>query len=325
MYLFGCPEARAPLAAVVVCLVCVSTAEPVSGQTYPNRPVRLLANPPGGAPDFVARTLGPALSAKLGQQVVVDNRPAVAAIETAARAQPDGHTLVITGSALWLLPYLRDRVPWHPTRDFSPITEAIRSPLIFIVHPAVPAKSVQDLIALAKLRPGDINYGSTATGTLPHIAAELFKSMAGVDIVRVGYKGAGPALIAIAGGEVQTAFATPSSVMPHIAANRVRALAVTSLKPSALAPGLPTVASTVPGYEAESIVGVFAPAKTPAAIIALVNEQIAAILISAEIKAKVLSTGAETVGGTPEQLMSTIQGEMTRLGRVIKASQIREQ
>jgi tripartite-type tricarboxylate transporter receptor subunit TctC len=300
-------------------------ASPAYAQAYPNKPVRLLSNPPGGAPDYVARLVLPALSAALGQQVIVDNRPAAAAIETAAKAAPDGYTILITGSALWLLPFLRDQVPWHPTKDFEPITAAITSPLILVVHPAVPVKSVKELIDVAKAKPGELNYGSTSTGTLPHVAAELFRAMTGVNIVRVTYKSAGPALIAIASGEVQTAFATPSSAIPHMTAGRVRALAVTSKDPSALAPGLPTVAASVPGYEAASIVGFFAPAKTPPAIIERLHQHLATILKSPDVKEKVLKTSAETVGDSPAQFAATLRSEMARLGKVIKASQIREQ
>ena len=302
-----------------------AVVSPARAQAYPTRPVRLLSNPPGGAPDFVARLISPALSSALGQQVIIDNRPAAVAIETAAKAAPDGYTFVITGSALWLLPFLRDQVPWQPMRDFAPVVATMTSPLILVVHPAVPAKSVKELIELARAKPGELNYGSTSSGTLPHIAAELFKAMTGVKIVRVAYKSAGPALVAIAGGEVQTAFATPSSAMPHIATGRVRALAVTSAAPTALAPGLPTVASTVPGYEAVSIVGVFAPARTPEKIIAQLNGEIGTILRLPDVKEKIFKTGAEPVGDTPAHFGATVQSEIKRLGQVIKASRIQEQ
>ncbi len=303
-------------------LSCASIA---CAQSYPNKPIRVLANPTGGAPDFVARLLAPALSGSLGQQVIVDNRRAAVAIESAAKAPADGYTLVITGSALWLLPFLRDNVPWDPIRDFAPITVATSSPTILVVHPASPAKSVKELIALAKARPGELNYASTATGTLPHIAAELFRAMTGVNLTRVAYKGAGPALIAIAGGEVQTAFATTSSAMPHIKAGRLRGLAVTSAEPSSLVPGLPTVASTVPGYVAVSIIGVFAPARTPELIVKRLNQEIVRVLNTADAREMFFNTGAETVGGSPALLTSTIEAEMRRLGKVIKGAGIREE
>lgn len=297
----------------------------VSAQSYPNKPVRVLANPIGGAPDFAARLVAPALSARLGQPVIVDNRRAPVAIEAAAKAPPDGYTIVITGSALWLLPFLRANVPWDPVRDFSPITVATSSPTLLVVHPALAASSVKELIALAKAKPGALNYGSTATGTLPHIAAELFKAMTGVNLTRVAYKGAGQALIAIAGGEVQTAFATTSSAMPHVRAERLRALAVTSATPSVLVPGLPTVAATVPGYEAVSIIAVFVPARTPEAIAKRLNLELARILGTAEARERFFNTGVEAIGGSPAQLAATVKSEMARLGRVIHDAGIREE
>jgi tripartite-type tricarboxylate transporter receptor subunit TctC len=304
-------------------VMLVATA--VSAQSYPNKPIRVLANPPGGAPDFVARLVAPALSASLGQQVIVDNRRAAVAIEAAAKAPPDGYTIVITGSALWLLPFLRANVPWNPMRDFSPITVATSAPTILVVHPALAVNSVKDLVELAKAKPGALNYGSTATGTLPHIAAELFKAMTDINVTRVAYKGAGQALIAIAGGEVQTAFATTSSAMPHVRAGRLRALAVTSATPSALVPGLPTVAATVPGYEAVSIIAVFAPARTPEAVVKRLNVELARILNTAEAKERFFNTGVETVGGSPAHLAATVKSEMARLGKVIRAAGIREE
>ena len=294
-------------------------------QTYPHKPIRVLTNPAGGAPDFTARVIAQALSGSLGQQLVVDNRPAAIAIEAGAKAAPDGHTLIVTGSALWLTPFMRANAAWDPLADFLPVTLAISSPTILVVHPSLPVRSVAELIAFARKKPGALNYASTATGTIPHIAAELFKSMTGTDIARVPYKGAGPALVAVVAGEVDTAFATTSSVMPHIRAGRLRALAVSSAAPSALAPGLPTVAATVPGYEAVSIIGIFVPARTPEAIVTLLNREIVRVLNQHDVKEKFLGMGAETVAGSPAQLSATVKSEMTRLGRVIRDAGIREE
>lgn len=309
--------------AVSLCLWLVAAC--AAAQGYPHKPIRLLTNPPGGAPDFAARVIAPALSARLGQQIIVDNRRAAAAIEAAARALPDGHTIVVTGSALWLLPFLRANVPWDPLRDFTPVIAASSSPTILVVHPDVAAHSTAALIALARAKPGAINYGSTATGTLPHIAAELFKSMTGVKLTRVAYKGAGQALIAIAGGEVHMAFATTSSAMPHVRAGRLRALAVTSATPSVLVPGLPPVAATVPGYVALSIIGVFAPAGTPAPVMQRLSAELAAVLSTTETKEKFIKTGAEAGGGSGAQFEATVRSEMARLGRVIRNAGIREE
>ncbi len=313
------------LSAGLLSIATMLGAAEVHSVDYPVKPIHVLVNPVGGAPDFVARLIAQALPVSIGQQLIVDNRPAPIAIDFVAKAPPDGYTIVVTGSALWLLPFLRDNVPWDTLKDFSPISEAISSPTILVVNPAFPAKSVKELIAAAKAKPGSINYASTETGTIPHIAAELFKAMTGTNITRVAYKGAGPGLIAIAAGEVQLAFATTSSVMPHIKSGRLRALAVTSAKPSTLVPGLPTVAETVPGYEAASIIGVFAPAKTPDAIINQLNREIGRVLAQQDVKDKVFNTGAETVGGPPSTLAATVKAEMTRLGKVIKDQGIREE
>lgn len=297
----------------------------LSDQPYPNKPIRMLTNPPGGAPDFTARLLAQSLSGSLGEQVIVDNRASTIGIEAAAKAPADGYTVLVTGSALWLSPFMRSRTPWDPLMDFVPITLAISAPTILVVHPSLPAKSVRELIALAKAKPGEFNYGSTTTGTTAHIAAELFKSMTHTNISRVPYKGAGQALVALVSGEVQSAFATASSVMPHIKSNRLRALAVTSLGPSPLAPGLPPISATIPGYEIASIIGVFAPAKTPPAMITRLHAEMARILRQEDIREKILSNGSESVGSTPEQLLANVKGEMNRLGKMIKAQGIRQE
>jgi tripartite-type tricarboxylate transporter receptor subunit TctC len=313
----------------LVSAISLATAPAIAAapadQPYPSKPIRMLTNPPGGAPDFTARLLSQALAGPLGQQVIVENRVSNIGIEAAAKAPGDGYTVLVTGSALWLSPLMREHTPWDPIRDFVPVTLAMSAPTILVVHPSMPVKSLKEFIALAKARPGELNYGSTTTGTIAHIAAELFKSMTDTNIVRVPYKGAGPAMVALVAGEVQTAFATASSVTPHIRANRLRALAVTSLGPSPLAPGLPPVSATVPGYEAVSIIGVFAPARTPPAMIARINTEMVKILRQDDIREKILSTGSEAVGSTPEQLLATIKGEMNRLGKMIKAQGIREE
>jgi tripartite-type tricarboxylate transporter receptor subunit TctC len=302
-----------------------AVAAATSDQPYPDRPIRMLTNPPGGAPDFTARLLAQSLPGLLGEQVIVDNRASTISIETAAKAPADGYTVLVTGSALWLSPFMRSHTPWDPLKNFEPVTLAISAPTILVVHPSLPVKSVKDLITLAKSKPGALNYGSTTTGTIAHIAAELFKSMTGTNITRVPYKGAGPALIALVSGEVQTAFATASSGMPYIRSNRLRALAVTSLGPSPLAPGLPPVSATVPGYEVLSLIGVFAPAKTPSAIVARLNAEMTRILRQDDIKGKIFSSGSESVGSTPEQLLATVKSEMDRIGKMIKAQGIRQE
>jgi len=212
----------------------------VYGQSYPNKPVRIVTSQPGSGNDLVSRVIAQGLTGGLGQQVIVDNRGVIAA-EIVAKSPPDGYTLVLYGPPLWLLPFMRDNVPWDPVRDFAPITLAVSTPNLVVVHPSLPVNSVRQLIALAKASPGELNYGSTA-GASPHLAAELFKAMARVDMVGVSYKGAGPALNGLLGGQVHLMFPNASTVMPHVKSGRLRALAVASAEPSALAPDLPTVA-----------------------------------------------------------------------------------
>ncbi len=249
--------------------VLVAGAGVASGQHYPNKPVRMVTAEVGAAGDFVARLVAPGLSDSLGQQVIVENRggSGVIPIGIVAKALPDGYTLLVFGSTLWLLPFIQD-VPYNPVRDFSPITLAVTTPLLLVVHPSLPVKSIAELIAWAKAKPGELNYASGISGSATHLPAELFKAMAGVNIVRIAYKGGAPALSALIGGEVQVMFATASGAGPHVNSGRLRALAVTSAQPSALFPDLPTVAAAgLPGYDAASIMCIFAPAKTPAALI----------------------------------------------------------
>jgi len=215
-------------------------------------------------------------------------------------------------------------VPYDPVRDFAPVTLATNLPNILVVHPSLQANSVAQLIALAKSRPGELNYGSSSAGTPTHIAAELFKAMSGVNIVRIPYKGAGPALTAVVGNQVQMMFASASSVAPHIKSQRLRALAVTSGEPSALAPGLPTIAASgLPGYEAGSVYGIFAPAKTPAAIVNRLNQDIVRILQSPEVRDKLFSSGVEVVGSTPAKFASFIATDMKNMARLIKDAGIK--
>jgi tripartite-type tricarboxylate transporter receptor subunit TctC len=300
----------------------------LSGQNYPTRPIQMLTSEPGGGTDFVARMIASEVSGNLGQQVMVVNRGAasgVIAAETVAKAPPDGYTLLLYGSAIWLMPYLRDKVPYDPVKDFAPITIATRSPILLVVHPSLPVKSVKELIALAKARPGGLNYGAGSIGSSTHIVTELFKAMAGVDVVRISYKGNGPALNALISGEVQLAFATPGSVEQHIQSGRLRALAVTTAQPSIFFPDLPTVASGLPGFEAASIIGLFAAARTPETIINKLNQSFVTGLKRTEVREKLLKVGIETVGSTPEQFGATIKSEMARLGKVIKDAGIRDE
>jgi tripartite-type tricarboxylate transporter receptor subunit TctC len=294
-----------------------------SGQNYPNKLIRIVTAAVGSANDWSSRLIAQELIASLGQQVIVENRGGLGA-EAVAKAPPDGYTLLCYGGSVWLLPFLRDNVPWDPVRDFAPITLALSSPNIVVVHPSLPVKSIKELIALAKARPGALNYAAGTIGASPHLSTELFNAMAGVNIVRVAYKGTGPSVIALVGGEVHLMFAGLGSVAPHIKSGRLGALAVTSAQPSALAPGLPTVAATLPGYEATSISAIFAPARTPAPIISRLHQEIVRAINKPEVKEMLFNAGVEVVGSSPEELAATVKSDMARMGKVIRDAGIHE-
>ena len=246
-----------------------------SRDTYPDKPIRIITSEPGGGVDFAARLMAPALTGTLGQQVIVENRGGAGgaiAADRVARASPDGYTLLLYGSPIWLAPFLRDKVTYDPVKDFAPITLTTRSPTVLVVNPSVAAHSVKELVALAKAKPGAINIAVGGSGTASHLATELFKATAGVNMVVVPYKGSGPVITALLGGEVLMTFSNAAAIAPHVKSGKLRALAVTSAQPSPLVPDLPTVAASgLPGYESTSIYGVLAPAKTPTPIIMRLN------------------------------------------------------
>ena len=298
-----------------------------SAQSYPARPVRIVTGGTGSNSDFAARVIAQALTGALRQQVIVENRPSGVILgEIVAKASPDGYTLLVSGSSFWLAPFLQPKLPWDPVKDFAPVILAASAPNLVVVHPSMTVKSVTELIALAKARAGELDYASGSTGSTPHLAAELFKAMAGVDITRINYKGSGPAINDLLGGRVPLMFPAAGSVIPHVKAGRLRALAVTSAQPSALVPGLPTVAASgVPGYEFASLTGMFAPVKTPRALIDRLNQETASALNRTDVKERFLISGVEAVGSSPEQFGAIVRGEMARLGKVIKDAGIQNE
>ena len=293
-------------------------------QDYPNRPIRIITAAVGGGIDFTARLVAHGLTASLGQQVIVDNRGGTnVAPQTVAKAVPDGYTILIHNNTVWIAPLL-DKVPYDHEQELAPISLTSRSPNILAVHPSLPVNSVKELIALAKAKPGEINYGSGPVGASNHLAAELFKALAGVNLVRIGYKGGGPALNDLVSGHVPVMFATTGSVTAHVRSGRLKGLAVTSAQPSALAPGLPTVAASgVPGYVSEAIYGMFAPAKTPAAIISRLHQDTVRFLGLPETKERFFNSGVETVGSSPQEFAAIIKSEAVRLDKVIRSAGIR--
>jgi tripartite-type tricarboxylate transporter receptor subunit TctC len=292
---------------------------------YPTKPVRLLASGVGGAGDFAARLIAAGLSPRLGHQVIVDNRPGgIVPGEIVAKAPPDGHTLMFVGVVIWLSPYMRSSMPFDPVRDFAPITLAGTVPNVLVVYPGLGVKSVPALIALAKEKPGALNYATSGAGNSNHIAGELFKAMARVDLVQVNYRGAPLALNDVLSGRVQMIFSTATASAPHIAAGKLTALAVTSAKRSALVPDLPTIAeSGVPGYQSVATFGAFAPARTPVAIVERLNREIVQVITAPDTRERLLQGGIEVIGSSPLQFATFIKADMERTGPVIRASGMR--
>ena len=297
------------------------------GQAYPAKPIRILTAGAGGGNDFNARAIAQGISGPLGQNVVVENRStAESAGESTAKAAPDGYTLLYYGSNIWILPFLRDKVPFDPIRDFAPITLAVSLPNLIVVSPTLPVKSIKELIALAKAKPGELNYYSGTPGAASYFASEIFKGMAGVDMVNVAYKSGGVMLPDLLSGRIQLAFVPVATVAPLVKSGKLRAVGVTSSQPSALAPDVPTVAASgLAGYESVATQGMFAPAKTPAAVVNQLNKAIVAVLKEPATRDKLLSQGVEPIGTTPEQFGAFVKTDMSRLGKIIKEAGIREE
>ena len=309
----------------LVSALVLTAASAVQSQSFPAKPIRIITSGVGGAGDVASRLVAQGIAPALGQQVIVDNRASgPIPVEVTLKSPADGYTLMLYGSTVWLGPYLRANAP-DPLRDFAPISLAATAPNILVVHPSLPVKNVKELVALAKARPGALNYGTTGIGSSPHLAAELFQSLAGVQFVRISYKGAGAALTDLIGGQIQLSFATASSVSPHLKTGRLRALGVSSARESVLLPGLTTIAAAgLPGYESSSLQGVFAPAGVPAPVLQKLSQEIMRYLHSSDAREKFLAVGVEVVGSTPEQFTTAMKTEMSRMGKVIRDAGIRE-
>jgi tripartite-type tricarboxylate transporter receptor subunit TctC len=307
---------------IVTAIVALTVSTGAAAQAYPVKPIRLVTVAPGSANDLVARLIAQELKGPLGQPVIVDNRGTLAA-EIVAKAPSDGYTLLLYGSAVWISPFIYKNETSRPLNDLTPVTLVAASPNVVVVHPSLPVKSARELIALARKRPGDLHYAAGSLGAAPHLAAELFKSMARVNIVRVPYKGTGGSLIGLLSGEVEMMFPTAGSVTPHIKAGKLRALAVTSIKPTALAPGLPTLAETLPGYESVSFNGMFTPARTPAPIVNLVNQEVRKILMRADTRERLAVAGMDAVVNSPDEFAAFIKSDMAKWSKVISEAGIR--
>jgi tripartite-type tricarboxylate transporter receptor subunit TctC len=308
------------LSALLVLWGCCACA-----QTYPAKPIRVvIPYPPGGGTDIVIRAVGPRLSERLGQPVVIDNRGGATGTigsEAVAHAVPDGYTLLAhTNAGITILPHLNKSLPYDPIRDFAPVTLAASSPYLLVVHPKLPVASVAQFIALAKARPGELNYASSGNGASTHLAGLLFCQMAGVKMAHIPYKGSGPATTELLGGQVQSRFSSIPPVLQHVRSGRLRALGVTSVKRFSLLPDVPAVADTLPGFEVDSWYGVFAPAGTPTAIINKLNADFAAALSSPDVKALLATDGSEVVASSPASFGAIVRAEYARWGPVVRES-----
>jgi len=318
--------------AVVLALPCVALAQsqaqkPSAAGPYPSRAVRIVVPfPPGGAADNVARVLAQKLTPALGQQVVIDNRGGASGIigaEAVARSAPDGYTLLDAAASHAVNPSLH-KVPFDTVRDFEPVGMLVKIPNLLIVHPSMPIATVQDLLRLARARPGEITYASAGPGSTPHMAGELFRHLTGTHLVHVPYKGGGPALADLVGGHVQVAFLSIGTSLPLVKAGKVKGIAVTSLERSRSAPQYPTVAEAgVKDYEIEEWNGLFAPAGIAPQIVARLNAEVAKALAAPDVQERLFQLGAEAAPGTPAQLGEHLRAELARWAEVVKAMGVR--
>ena len=293
-------------------------------QTYPAKTVRIVVGyPPGGPTDVIARTVAQKLTIALGQQVIVDNRPGASGMigaEQVVKAAPDGYTLLTVPITYAVTPSVYPKMPYDAEKDLAPVALVASSPFILVVHPTLPVKTVKELIALAKSRPGQINYASASTGGMPHLAGELFNMMTGVKLTHIPYKGAAPATVDLLAGQVSLMFNNMLSAMPLVKANKLRAVAVTSLKRSAAIPELPTIAETVKGFEASGWYGAFAPAATPKDIIAKLNAEINKLMRLPDVAQRLAGDGVEAASMTPAEFGTYLHSEIAKWGKVVKIS-----
>ncbi|MCW5605056.1 MAG: tripartite tricarboxylate transporter substrate binding protein [Burkholderiales bacterium] len=312
---------------VAVCSILIAAGFPAQAQNYPVKPIRYVVGfPPGGTNDILARLIAPRLAESLGQQVVVENRGGAntaIATEQVSRATPDGYTILHNAPGHATNPAMM-KLNFDSVRDFAFITQLADSQNLLVVHPSLPAKNVKELIALAKARPGEINYGSSGVGTTVHLSAELFGFMTGIKWVHIPYKGGGPGLVALLSGEISLYFGNVPTVIRQAREGKLRALAVTGPQRTPSAPDIPTVAeSGVPGYEVTTWYGMAAPVKTPRAIIDRLHTEVVRILNAPDMKERLAGLGADPVGNTPEQYTRFVQSEIEKWGKVIKAAGIK--
>ena len=316
-----------------VMTACVSAALTCAfgdavAQQYPSKAIRFVVPyVPGGGTDTVARLTGQKLSEALGQAVVIDNRPGAGGViggEIVAKSPPDGYTIMLASSSpITVAPHIQKRMPYDPLKDFTPVTLIAIVPALLAVHPALPVKSVKDLIALAKAKPGALTFSSSGNGGTGHVSGEMFKMLAGVDMLHVPYKGTAPATTAVVSGEVSLTFGNMISLLPQVKTGKLRALAVTTAKRSAVLPNIPTVAETLPGYLSGPWYGVLAPAGLPPAILSRLNQELVKVVHSREVSDSLRSEGAEPIGSSPGQFAAHIKSELERMGKVVQKSRMK--
>ncbi len=315
--------------ATCVTATCLSVVAPLaSAQSYPTRPIRLVVPfPPGGPNDIVGRTIGQKLQERWGQAVIIDNRPGASSIigtEYVVKSAPDGYTLMVGGPSLALTRFLYAKVPYDVDRDIAPVILVAKIPNVLLVHPSVPARNVAELVALANSKPGQLNYGSTGTGTATHLFAALFERTTGAPLNHVPYKGTAPAVNDLLAGQIQILFDSLSTALPNLRAGKVRALGITNSTRSPSAPDIPTLAEEgVTGYEAVGWFGIAAPAKVPPEIINSLNAEIRQIIRIADVQDRLNRLGGEVAGGPPSAFSAYIKAEADRWGRLIRDAGIR--
>jgi tripartite-type tricarboxylate transporter receptor subunit TctC len=308
---------------ILLCAALAAVFSPAQAQQYPTKPVRLVVPAaPGGGTDITARIIAPKLSEQLGQQVVVENRAGAGTMigsEAVARAAPDGYTLLMGISTLAINPAMYKKVPYDALKDFAPISQVVSLPNVLVTHPSLPVKSVKELVAFARARPGQLNYASAGVGTNPHLSMELFLAMTGLKMTHVPYKGAGPGLVDTVAGHVSVMTPSIISGLPHVRGGRLRALGVTSAKRAGGVPDIPTIAEAgVPGYDAVQWFGVLAPTATPRAIVVRLHGEIVRVLQAADVKGRLSGDGADPVGNSPEEFAAFLSAETAKWAKVVK-------
>jgi len=322
------PASRALCGRVLVAIALLFSAE-ASAEVYPDRPIHVVVPSSAGAGviDIMARLVGQHLSARIGQQIVIDNRPGASGIlgtEVVSKAAPDGYTLLVANVSLVVNPFLYPKLPYDPLTDFMPVTIINSAPLVLVVHPSLAATTVTELITYAKSHPGQLNYGSGGLGSTPYLAAELFKSLAGIDALHVPYKGGAPALSDLVGGQLSFMIENVPGTMPYVRAGNLRALAITSPQRSRFVPELPTMAEAgVPGYEISGWNGMFAVKGTPAGIVEKLHREMAQILHTPEVRREMAALGAEPIGNTPDQFGAFLKADIARWDNIIRETGIR--